>query len=87
MLRPPEGMFSPSWFDLSRATKRNWLESAVNFFAKIRTQIPTMAYAVNADGKRLFEVLAKHGVVRRIGTTFNVNPGEPVPVFETTRRK
>lgn len=67
------------------ASKRNWIESVVNFFAKIRSTIPTVAYATKPDGKRLFEVLAMHGVMRRIGTTFTVIPGQGIPVFETRK--
>jgi hypothetical protein len=69
------------WFPW--ASRRNKIESAVNFFNRMRNEIPMIDYAHGETNKRFFEVLASHGVVRRIGTTFNVVKGEPVAVFET----
>lgn len=71
------------WFPW--ASKRNRIEAAVNFFAKIRNEYPLVEYAKGEATKRFFEMLAKHGVVRRVGTTFNVFRGEAVAVFETRR--
>lgn len=68
------------WFPWSSA--RNRVESAVHFFHRIRQDIPMVEYA-NEDAKRFFEVLAAHGVVRRVGTSFNVYPGVATAVFET----
>lgn len=65
------------------ASKRNKIESAVNFFSKIRNDIPMVDYAYGDTNKKFFEMLARHGIVRRIGTTFNVVKGEPCAVFET----
>lgn len=67
------------WFKWASA--RNKIESAVNFFKKVG--IPMVDYAVGEVNRRFFEVLAQHGVVRRVGTTFTVVRGEPVAVFET----
>lgn len=64
------------------ASKRNKIESAVNFFNKMRSQIPMVEYA-NEQHKRFFEMIAKHGIIRRVGTMFNVYRGEPCAVFET----
>lgn len=69
------------WFPW--ASHRNKVESAVNFFDKIRTSIPMMDYAHGDTNRRFFEMLCKHGVMRRIGTMFNLVKGEPTAVFET----
>lgn len=65
------------------ATKRNKVESAVGFFSQIRNTIPMVDYAHGDVNKKFFEMLARHGVMRRIGTTFNIVHGEPTAVFET----
>lgn len=65
------------------ATRRNKVESAVNFFGTIRSTIPMIDYAHGEINKRFFEMLARHGIMRRIGTTYNVVRGEPTAIFET----
>ena len=65
------------------ASARNKIESAVHFFDRIRNQIPMVGYAHGETDKRFFEMIAKHGVMRRVGTTFNVVHGQPTAVFET----
>lgn len=72
------------WFPW--ATARNRVESAVNFFNKTRTDIPMVDYAYGEVNKRFFETISKHGIMRRVGTTFNVVKGEPVAIFETIAR-
>lgn len=69
------------WFPWASA--RNKIESAVNFFNRMRNEIPMVDYAHGETNKKFWEMLARHGIVRRIGTTFNVVKGEPVAVFET----
>ena len=69
------------WF--SWASRRNKVESAVNFFTQARKVKPFIDYASGEVNKRFFEMLARHGVMRRIGTTFSVVKSEPVAVFET----
>ena len=83
----PDPAFSPFmivgdmvWFPWASA--RNKVESAVNFFNRIRSETPMMEYA-RGDAKAFFEMIAKHGIMRRVGTSFNVYPGEPTSVFET----
>lgn len=66
-----------------RASARNKVESAVHFFANIRKEMPLMDYAHGERNKKFMEMVAKHGVLRRIGTTFNVVRGEPCAIFET----
>lgn len=68
------------WFPWS--THRNRIESAVNFFHRIRSSIPMVEYA-RGEYKRFFEMICQHGVMRRIGTTHNVYPGEATAVYET----
>ena len=69
------------WFPWASA--RNKIEGAVNFFTKIRNEIPMMDYAHGEKNKRFFATICKHGVMQRVGTTFNVKRGEPVAIFET----
>lgn len=71
------------WFPW--ASTRNRIETAVNFFSKVRNEHSLVEYARGDATKRFFETIAKHGVMRRVGTTFNVFHGEAVAVFETRR--
>lgn len=71
------------WFPW--ASPRNRIESAVNFFAKMRNELPMVEYAREKD-KKFFEHIARHGVLRRVGTMRNVYEKEPAAVFETIRR-
>ena len=68
------------WFPWS--SPRNRIESAVNFFNRIRNEIQMVEYA-NEGAKKFFEMIAHHGIVRRVGTSFNVYPGTATAVFET----
>lgn len=67
------------------ASKRNKVESAVNFFSKIRREIPMVEYAAEKD-KKFFEMIARHGVLRRVGTMHNVYPNQLTSVWETIAR-
>ena len=69
------------WFPWASA--RNKIESAVNFFTKTRNDIPMMDYAYGEANKKFFAMICKHGIMQRVGTTFNVKRGEPVAIFET----
>lgn len=68
------------WF--SWASGRNRIESAVNFFNHIRKEIPMMVYAHDRDRKFL-EMLAKHAIMQRVGTTFSVVKNVGIPIYET----
>jgi hypothetical protein len=57
------------WLPWSSA--RNRVESAVNFFNIIRNQIPMMTF-VREPEKKFVEMLMKHGIMRRIGTSHTV---------------
>ena len=69
------------WFPWARA--RNKIEAAVHFFKTIGPTIPMVDYAHGETNRKFFEMICQHGVMRRVGTTFNVIKGEPVAVFET----
>lgn len=66
------------------ASKRNKIETAIYFFNSIRNDFPMVEYAREKD-KRFFEVVARHGIMRRVGTSHNIYPGEPAAVYETRR--
>lgn len=68
------------WFPW--ASRRNRIESAVNFFDRVRSEIPMVEYA-NAAAQKFFEMICRHGIMRRVGTMHNVYPGEATAVFET----
>jgi hypothetical protein len=87
----PNPRFSPFmivgdmiWFPW--ASRRNRVEAAVHFFSKVRKEHALVTYAHGAETKRFFEMIAKHGVIQRIGTTFSVVSGQPVAMFETRRK-
>ena len=68
------------------ASPRNRVEAAVKFFSAIRDQTPMMEFASEAH-MPFFEMLAKHGVMRRVGTSFNVYPAGKTALFETRQRE
>ena len=68
------------WFPW--ASDRNKIEMAVRFFNDIRKEVPMVEYA-KMDDKRFFETIAKHGIMRRVGTMHNIYDGAPAAVFET----
>ena len=68
------------WFPWT--SKRNKVEASVNFFNDIRKEVPMVEYA-KLDDKKFFETIAKHGIMRRVGTMHNIYDGEPAAVFET----
>lgn len=71
------------WY--SWASPRNKVECAVNFFANARLEVPFMEYAEEPQ-KRFFETICKHGVMRRVGKSYNVHKGQEVTIFETVAR-
>lgn len=83
----PELAFAPymlvggiAWFPW--ASKRNMIESAVNFFNRIRNEIPMQGYALIAH-KKIYEIMCMHGIMRRIGTSMTAIPGHAAATFET----
>ncbi len=67
------------------ASRRNIIESAVNFIREIRKEYRCMGYAL-PEHRGLYEVAAKHGLVRRIGTSYNAIPGRPTAMFESIHK-
>lgn len=68
------------WFPW--ASCRNVVEAIVNFLNGVRKQFPLMFYAA-PEHKKVYEVCAMHGIIRRIGTSQIVFPGKSAAVFET----
>lgn len=64
------------------ATKRTMLASMVGFLHGVRKEFPLQFYAL-PEHKRLYEVCAMHGVVKRIGTSSIAIAGKQSAVFET----
>jgi hypothetical protein len=64
------------------ASKRNIVEGAVGFFNGIRKEFSWMGYAI-PEHKRMYEVCAMHGIMRRVGTSYVVLPGQACAVFES----
>ena len=70
------------WFPW--ASSRNKIEATVEFADKARRELPMIAFARERD-KRFMETLARHGIVRRIGTSRCVFTDGPASVWETNR--
>ena len=68
------------WFPWASCLQR--VEAAVGFFNEARKEVPMVEYAMPKD-RRFFEMICKHGIMRRIGTSHNVYAGEPAVMFET----
>lgn len=66
------------------STPRNRVEAAVNFFNQARKSISFMEFAQEPE-KKFFEMLCKHGVMRRAGTSNVVYRGEAAAIFETVK--
>ena len=64
------------------ASKRNVVEGAVGFFNKARKEFSFMGYAI-PEHKRMYEVCAMHGIMRRVGTSYVALPGQACAVFES----
>lgn len=67
------------WFPW--ASTRNKVESTVSFFRAIHYEVPMMGFARSRD-RKMYEICADHGVMRRVGTSSNVFDG-PATIFET----
>lgn len=70
------------WFPW--ASSRNKVEAAVEFISKIRRETPLIGFVRDRD-RRFMETIARHGIVRRIGTSRNVFKGEQAAVWETNK--
>lgn len=72
------------WFPW--AGSRNVVEGTVAFFNAARNQMPMIGYATD-EHKRLYEVCCMHGIMRRVGTSEVVFPGQSAAVYETRAKK
>lgn len=70
------------WFPW--ASKRNRVEATVEFANRARDELPMIAFARRED-KRFMETLARHGIIRRVGTSRNVFADGPASVWETNK--
>ena len=68
------------------ASRRNIIECTVGFFNSARREFQFVGYATE-DHKRMYEVCAKHGIMRRVGTSYVAIPGHAAAVFETVKKK
>ena len=68
------------WFPWSSPRQR--VEAAVNFFNEARREAAFIEYA-RKEHRKFFEMIAKHGIMRRVGTSHNVYPREATTIFET----
>lgn len=66
------------------ASKRNIIECIIAFLDGVRREFNLVFYAL-PEHKRMYEVAAMHGVVRRIGTSYSVIPGKHAAAFETRK--
>lgn len=64
------------------ASRRNIVEGTVGFFNHARKEFSFVGYAT-PDHKRMYEVCAMHGIMRRVGTSYVAIPGKACAVFET----
>lgn len=68
------------WFPWS--SPRSRIESAVNFLNDVREDVPMMGF-VKPEDKPFVEIIAKHGILNRVGTSYNIFPGERASIWET----
>lgn len=68
------------------ASNRTIIESAIAFISKIRKEGRFIGCAI-PQHKKLYEVAAMHGLVRRIGTSYNVIPGHATAIFESRHKE
>lgn len=68
------------WFPW--ATVRNKVEGIVKFFNETRKDIKMIWYT-RPEHKALYEVVMKHGIVRRVGTSHSIFADVPATIYET----
>ena len=78
----PETMIVNELVWLPWATPRSMLETTANFVTKNRKEMKMLAFSRKKD-KHFLEVLAKHGIIRRVGTSHNIFDDGPATVWET----
>jgi len=71
------------WFKW--ASDRNKLESAVHFLNELRKEYVVVIHN-HMDDKQFYEVVAKHGVIRRVGRLYDVFEDCPAQIWQTRKR-
>jgi len=71
------------WFPW--ATPRQKIETMVHWINEMRRDMKIIEFARPED-KRFWEHIAKHGIMRRVGTVHDVY-GQPSPLFESRVRQ
>lgn len=64
------------------ASARNKIEASVNFFNKVRKEVKMVECAAPED-KEFFEMMMQHGIMRRVGKSYNIYPDKVATIFET----
>lgn len=72
-----------TWFPW--ASKRNIYESSVNLITELRDHVDLILHVKNVD-KDFAVMVAKHGVIRRVGTLYGILD-EPISVFQSRKDK
>lgn len=68
------------WFEW--ATNRNKIECSIKLLNELRkTNVITMYSTF--DDKKFYEHIAKHGILRRVGTLYGIYEDEPATFFQT----
>ena len=73
-------MDSFEWFPW--ASPRNKIESAVRFLHLVREEVPMIGF-VRPEDKDYVAMIARHGILNRVGTSYNIFPGERASIWET----
>jgi hypothetical protein len=91
----PVGMFSGKfngpmlfigsaiWFKW--ASSRNKIETAVHALNELRKEYIVLLHS-NMKDKEFYVNIAKHGVIRRVGTVYDVYDDGPAALFQTRKR-
>ena len=71
------------WFKW--ASSRNKLESAIHALNELRKKYIVLLHSTMKD-KDFYVNIAKHGVIRRVGTIYDVYEDGPAAMFQTRKR-
>jgi len=71
-----------TWFPW--ASDRNKMECMTNILNELRKQYIVMFFCSMAD-KEFYINIAKHGVIRRVGTIYDLLVSGPSPLFQTRK--
>lgn len=64
-------------------TPRQMIEALVAFVVHVRKEGLKMWSFSPKDERKIMEIVAKHGVIRRVGTSYELYSGEPATMWET----